>query len=108
MEKIKQFEVIIRPSVFDEILDLYAYICEYSPASASNVRRELIKAMKSLRTLPERNPFFYGEIVPVGKFRKMVVLNRYLVFYQVVESEVHIHKVVDGRQDYEWLLNNFS
>lgn len=106
MEKLKQFKVVIRPAVFDEILDLYAYVCEYSPSSAKKVRTELIKSMKSLQVLPERNPIFIGTLIPAGKFRKMVVLERYLIFYQVVGTEVHIHKVVDGRQDYEWLLEN--
>ena len=104
MEKLKRYKVVIRPAVFDEILNLYAFICDYRPAAAQKVRIELIKSIRSLQTMPERYPFFSGTLIPAGKFRKMVVLNRYLIFYQVVECEVHIHKVIDGRQDYEWLL----
>lgn len=101
---IKQYKVLIRQEVFDEIVDLYSYIAQTNPNSADAVRKELINSICSLEEFLERYPFFKGTLIPNGKFRKMVVKMRYLIFYQVMGNEVHIHNVVDGKRDYEWLL----
>ena len=40
------------------------------------------------------------------KYRKMVFNKRYILIYQIKGETVYIEFVIDGRQDYQWLLNS--
>ena len=104
MKDRRQFKVVIEQKVFDDILVLYSYVCQDSISEAAHVRDALLAAIRSLADFPERYPYFVGETVSAGRFRKMVVLGRFLVFYRVCGEEVYIIRVIDGKQDYKWLL----
>ncbi len=46
-------------------------------------------------------PFLDG----TGPFRKLFAPNWYLVFYLVEGDTVFVEYIIDGRQDYRWLLS---
>ena len=45
-----------------------------------------------------------GEFVPRNKYHKMVVDNRYLILYQIKDRMIFVDYIMDGRQDYSWLV----
>jgi len=99
-----KFRVVISEYVFESILDIYRRICHNSLSGAEHVRKEIILSMQSLEEFPERYPYYEAVSIKDKQLRKMVVLKRYLIFYEVVGSEVRIYRVVDGKRDYEYLL----
>jgi plasmid stabilization system protein ParE len=80
------------------------FLAQKSPPAARGVKAELLKAIRSLSNLPERCPFFDGEFVPRNKYHKMVVDNQYLLLYQIKGGTVFVDYIIDGRQDYGWLV----
>ena len=51
--------------------------------------------------MPERFLFLDG----TGPFRKLFAPNWYLVFYLVEGDTVFVEYIIDGRQNYRWLLS---
>ena len=80
------------------------FLAQKSPSAARDMKTRLLKAIRSLSTMPERNPFFDGEFVPFNKYHKLVDDNRYLLLYQIRNGKVYVDYIIDGRQDYSWLV----
>lgn len=57
--------------------------------------------IRSLAKMPERFLFLDG----TGPFRKLFAPNWYLVFYLVEGGTVFVEYIIDGRQNYRWLLS---
>ena len=79
-------------------------LAQKNPSAARNMKIRLLKTIRSLSTMPERNPFFSGEFVPPNKYHKMVDDNRYLLLYQIKDRKVYVDYIIDSRQDYSWLV----
>ena len=80
------------------------FLAQKNPPAARTVKEDILKAIRSLHNMPERCPFFDGEFVSRNKYHKMVVDNRYLILYQIKDDVVFVDYVIDGRQDYSWLV----
>ena len=80
------------------------FAAQKSPSAARDVKVKIIAAIRSLSGMPERCPFFDGEFVPRNKYHKMVVDNRYLILYQIKDGTVFVDYIIDGRQEYSWLV----
>jgi len=80
------------------------FLAQKSPSAAREMKAEILAAIRSLTNMPERRPFFDSEFIPRNKYHKMVVDNRYLILYQVKGLIVFVDYVIDGRQDYGWLV----
>ena len=53
--------------------------------------------------MPERCPYLDPENRR-SPHRKLLVSRRYLIIYTVQDDTVYIEYVIDGRQDYGWLI----
>jgi len=80
------------------------FIAQNSLLAARDTKEKILTAIRSLSSMPERCPFFDGEFVPRNKYHKMVVESRYLILYQIKDKTVYVDYVIDGRQDYSWLV----
>ena len=80
------------------------FLAQKSPSVARNMKTRLLNAIRSLSAMLERNPFFDGEFVPPNKYHKMVDDDRYLLLYQIRGGKVYVDYIIDGRQDYSWLV----
>lgn len=80
------------------------FLAQKSPTAARRTKNELLDAIRSLSTMPERFPFFCAEFIPLNKYHKMFVEKWYLILYQVKDQMVYIDYIVDCRQDYKWLV----
>ena len=54
--------------------------------------------------MPERYPFWNIENQR-SNYRKLFIPNWYLALYVVVDDTVFVEYIIDGRQDYSWLLS---
>ena len=79
------------------------FLARVSPEAALKLRETIMEAIRSLETLPERYPYLDPDDRR-SPYRKMVVSDRYLLIYTVQYDTVYVEYVIDGRQDYSWLL----
>jgi len=80
------------------------FLAQKSPSAARDTKDKIIAAIRSLSSMSERCPFFDGDFVPRNKYHKMVVDGRYLLLFQIKDRVVFVDYVIDGRQDYSWLV----
>ena len=73
--------------------------------SAKLLKENFIKYIKSLENIPQGNGFLTCDFITPNKYHKMVSQKRYLLIYQIKDDKVYLDFVVDGRQDYTWLMN---
>ena len=81
------------------------FLAQVNPDAARNTKTRLLKAIRSLSEMPERFPFLDEEFVPRGKYRKLFVDNWYLILFQIKDTTVFVDYIIDGRQDYGWLIH---
>jgi len=80
------------------------FLAQKNPSAAREMQGKVLTAIRSLSSMPERSPFFDSEFVPRNKYHKMVVDNRYIILYQIKDIVVFVDYIIDGRQDYSWLI----
>ncbi len=104
MEKKPQYRVIVSDRARQMLADHVHFLAKKSPASARNTKNELMNAIRSLSTMPERFPFLNTKFMPLNKYHKMFVKKWYLILYQIKDQTVYVDYIVDCRQDYGWLI----
>lgn len=104
MEKKAQFRVIVSERARQMLAGHVRFLAEKSPTAARKVKNDLMDAIHSLSTMPERFPFLTAEFIPPNKYHKMFVEKHYLVLYQIKDQTVYVDYIVDCRQDYWWLV----
>ena len=79
------------------------FLAEKSPEAATEMKKRILEAVRSLDRMPARFPFLSAEYITPNKYRKMLVKKRYLVLYQIKENTVRVDYIVDCREDYSWI-----
>ena len=96
-----QFTIAAR----QDLRGIRSYIAEHdSPAKADYVVRAIIRIAMSLRELP-----FRGALVPeLEQYEKpdfrQICFKPYRIFYRVMDANVYVALVADGRRDMVTLL----
>jgi hypothetical protein len=102
--KNKLYKVIVSDRASDMPMQHVRFMAQVSLQAADKLRVKIIEAAKSLENFPERNSWLLDAVLPVRKYRKMIVNKRYLIIYQIKADTVYVEYVLDYRQDYQWLL----
>jgi plasmid stabilization system protein ParE len=104
MEKKPQYKVIISDCAYQMLVSHVRFLAQKSPTAARRTKNELMDAINSLSTMPERFPFLNAEFIPLNKYHKMFVKDWYLILFQIRDQTVYADYIVDCRQDYGWLI----
>ena len=104
MEKKPQYKVIVSDRACQMLAGHVQFLAQKSPAAARRTKNDLMDAIRSLSTMPERFPFLNAEFLPFNKYHKLFVEKWYLILYQVKGQTVYVDYIVDCRQDYGWLV----
>ncbi len=104
VNKDKRYMVIVSDRAADMLLSHIRFIAQANIEASDRLRIEIIEAAKSLEQFPERNPWLSDPVLPVNKYRKMVISRRYLLIYQIRDDVVFIEYILDCRQNYKWLI----
>ncbi len=100
----KKYKVIFSTKATQMLVAHAAFLAQVSEQAAERLVMLVEAAARSLETMPHRCPWFVGDLLPTHTYRKLIVEGRYLMIYQVQADTVFIDFVVDGKQDYEWLI----
>lgn len=100
----KKYKVIISDEAAQMLVSHARFLAQVSETAALQLIAEFNEKAKSLEQFPERNPWLSDPLVQAGKYRKLLMVKRYLLICQVKGDNVYVDAVVDCRQDYGWLL----
>lgn len=100
----KLYKVIITPKAAEMLISHSRFIANVSEKAAIQFIREFNQKAKSLEQFPQRNPYLIDPMIQEGKYRKLSIMKRYLLVYQIKGENVYVDVLLDCRQDYKWLL----
>ena len=100
----KLYKVIITPKAAEMLIFHSRFIANVSEKAAVQFIKEFNQKAKSLEQFPERNPYVIDPMIQEGKYRKLTILKRYLLVYQIKDENIYVDALLDCRQDYKWLL----
>ena len=92
-----KFQVIVSKRAAQQLV-------EHAVFMARQLAADFWKAADSLQSFPYRNPILRSSVFVTEKYRKMVFGKWYLLIYQIKGERVFVEYVIDGRQDYQWLI----
>lgn len=100
-----KFEVLLTNGAEQDLEALYDYIAEFDcVASANQVLDQLTEVIEGLALFPQRGNY-PKELVALGiKEYRQTSFKPYRVIYRVVERQVIIYLIVDGRRDMQSVL----
>lgn len=100
-----RYQVLLTAGAERDLEKIYDYIAESdSQTSADYVLDQLTNVTQSLMTSPERGTH-PGELHALGiREYRQVFFKPYRVIYRVIEKQVFIYLIVDGRRDMQSLL----
>ena len=99
------FTVLLTHDAARDLDELYDYIARHdTPGKADHVLEQIDKAFLSLSESPERGAY-PKELLALGirEYRE-VFFKPYRIIYRVMDNNVYILLIVDGRRDMQTLL----
>jgi plasmid stabilization system protein ParE len=86
-----------------DLLEIQAYVLRDDPGAAEGLVDALIDRLRRLETLSDRGALPRGLRLRRAGYR-YVVHGDYLIFYEVLPSQVRVYRVIHGRRRYARLL----
>lgn len=102
----KVYQVIISDRAKRMLGTHIRFLAKVNKSAATTKKKQLLKEIRSLSTMPQRFPFLDALYIPPNKYHKMYVDNWYLVLYQIRDDTVYVDYILDCRKDYSWLLHS--
>ena len=100
----KKYRVIVSERARRMLGTHIRFVAQVNKEAAIAKKKELMTAMRSLESMPQRFPFFEETYIPPNKYHKMFVAKWYLVLYQIEDDTVYVDTILDCRKDYSWLI----
>jgi plasmid stabilization system protein ParE len=104
MEQQKTYQVIVSVRAKQMLGEHLRFLRQVNPEAAKQTKARIMGQLRTLTHMPQRYPFFAGEMIPSNQYRKLFIDNWYLVLYQIQEETVYVDYILDCRQDYQWLV----
>lgn len=101
----KKYKVIVSDRAKQMLGTHIRFMAQVNKEAAIAKKKELITAMRTLESMPQRFPFFEESYIPPNKYHKMFVEKWYLILYQIKDNTVYVDYILDCRKDYSWLMN---
>jgi toxin ParE1/3/4 len=99
------FRVFLTNDAARDLEELYDYIALHdAPRKADYVLDQIEKAFSKLSELPERGAY-PKELLTLGiREYRQIFFKPYRIIYRVMEKDVYVLLIVDGRRDMQSLL----
>lgn len=99
-----KYNVIVSERATGMLVKHAAFLAQVSSEAAERLTAAFEKAADSLEDMPQRCPLLTGVNDTNHSYRFLLFEKRYIIIFQIHDNSVYIEYVVDGRQDYGWLL----
>ena len=100
-----QYDVRILAAADADAADIFAYIARENRDAAVRLLDRIYAAMGKLAENPERGARIKNRMLARLGFRFLVV-DPYLIFYTIVDREVHIHHITHQRRNLLSILSD--
>lgn len=102
---VAKYRVLLTHGAEQDMESIYDYIAEFDdPANADHVLDQLIATAEKLAVMPERGSY-PKELVGLGiKEYRQVFFKPYRLIYRVMDADVVVYVIADGRRDMQSLL----
>lgn len=100
----KSYTIVVSNRAAEQLVSHVRFVAQVSEEAAEKLRQDILQAITSLESFPERNGWMEDPSLPRRKYRKMSVGKRYLLIYQLKDKTIYLDYVLDCRQDYQWLI----
>jgi toxin ParE1/3/4 len=103
--KFHRYDVLLTRAAEQDLESIYDYIAEFDcVANADYVLEQLIEVVDGLATFPERGSY-PKELAALGiKEYRQTFFKPYRVIYRILDGQVVIYLIVDGRRDMQSAL----
>jgi Plasmid stabilisation system protein. len=95
----EQYRIIIAPAANDKMYEHFEFLAQVNEGAAKRLLSALTKGIRSLETMPHRNPPYDRPYLKTGKYRYLLAASRYRVVYQIEGDTVFVDDIQDCRQD---------
>ncbi|MDP2817032.1 MAG: type II toxin-antitoxin system RelE/ParE family toxin [Polaromonas sp.] len=104
-DKPVRYEVVLTEDALRDLEEICDYIAEHdAPAKAAHVLAAIEKLLATLAIFPERSAVT-KELLAIGiRDYRETYFKPYRVVYRVVNQQVYVYLIVDGRRDMQALL----
>ncbi len=102
-----KYKVIIDPQAKLDLKEIFIYVAMNDSAqSANNLLNALEETCYKLEKFPERG-HIPPELRPTGIKNYLEILYKpYRIIYEIVDTLIYIHSVIDGRRNIQEILSN--
>ena len=102
---VAKYRVLLTHGAEQDMESIYDYIAEFDePANADYVLDQLMVTAEKLAVMPERGSY-PKELVGLGiKEYRQVFFKPYRLIYRVMNADVVVYVIADGRRDMQSLL----
>jgi len=100
----KKYEIIISDKALQMLALHINFLAQVNKNAAIKLKNTVMREIKELEYLPEKYSWLIDDMLPIKKYHKKVIDKRYLIIYQIKENTVYIEYIIDGREDYQWLI----
>lgn len=99
------YRLKIFPLAQADLDGIFAYISDElkNPTAAINQIDDFEKAFENICAFPESCPLIENEYVNDKTLRKLIV-NNYIAFFRIKDSEIQVVRVLYGMRNYQTLL----
>lgn len=100
----KKYEIIISDKALQMLASHISFLAQVNSNAAMKLKETIMQEIKELEYLPEKYSWLIDDMLPIKKYHKKVINKRYLIIYQIRENTVYVEYIIDGREEYQWLI----
>ena|SRR5690554_8204404 len=93
-----KYKIEFLPIAVDDLDEIVIYIASDNKEAALKMKNTIINKIKRLRDFPK-----LGAPVPEKKMRekayRMLLVERYLIFYKIIENSIYIYRILHVSRD---------
>ena len=94
----EQYRILVAPAANDRMNEHFEFLANVNENAATRLLDSLLAGIRSLETMPQRNPTYNRPYLKSGKYRYLLVAERYRVVYQIEDDVVFVDDIQDCRQ----------
>lgn len=95
-------KVVYRPAAIDDIQSTAAYIENElnNPQAAQRFKERILHSVSLLKDNPNMGKLLADKFDSIESAYRYIVVNKQLIFYEIIDDVIEIVRVLDGRTDY--------
>ena len=99
----RSYSVRLLPAAEDDLTEIILYIAADNPIAAEKLLQRIQKNLSLLSSNPKLGRVPREEHLARMGYRHLIVEN-YLIFYEIENRTIFVHRILDGARDYLSLL----